>query len=83
MNKKEKKTSKKNNNEKLLLQLGPVNKVLAFIVIFLVSFNALSIIIGAFIKSYANFYWINIRNPIMGFFYSIFKYCPFIGLHFI
>ncbi len=82
MNKKEKKTKKKKNNEELLLKLGPVNKVLAFIVIFLVVFSILSILVGAFVKSYANFYWINIRNPIMGFFYSIFKYCPFIGLHF-
>ena len=67
---------------KKVIKINIINMILAFIVIAYTVFNVLSIFVGAFIKSYANFYWLNIRNPIMGFFYSIFEHFPYIGINF-
>ena len=83
VNKKEKVEKKTVKKKKTFnLKLGPINKGLAFIIIAYFVFNVLSIFIGIVLKSYANFYWLNIRNPIMDVFYSIFKYIPFFGIHF-
>lgn len=82
-NKEEKETKKKTVKKKYKdIKLNTFNKILAFITISLLAFIVLSTLVGAFVKSYANFYWLNIRNPIMGVLYSIFKHIPFVGFYY-